>query len=287
MVQNRKLRRVTDLFVKGTTVDLSGDGTELVFVRKPNAFERGEAEMDGRAARQLRMATLEREGNDRASTIEMAAARLSDEDLLEGSLTQERNRAYLLAIDDVKTDEVWFERMEMLERTDQRIRDGAVLTEEEQVEFNTVNGEYMDAVNGFHEQRMADLRAERAGESHEDLVKAYVTVWIELEGVATFEEERWTTLMYFAVRDCVGKVPKGGSVADVDHTKCTHPRLLDTKKDVRELPDELRDMIEPVLREQMMTQAEAGNSAAPTSSSGSSGQHDAEEESQASTPKAG
>jgi hypothetical protein len=287
MVQSRKLRRVTDLFVRGTTVDLTGDGTELVFVKKPNAFERGEADMDGRAARQLRMATLERDGNDRSSAIELAASRLSDGELLEGAITQEKNRAYLLAIDDVKADQKWFDRLEMLERTDQRIKDGVELSEEERAEFNQANADYIAAINASHEQRVADLKAEHAGQSHEDLVKEYVQVWVEMEGMAAFEEERWTTLLYYAVRDCVAKVAKGGRVEDVDHSKCTHPRLLDTKRDVRELPDEFRELVEPVLRESLMNQVEAGNSAAPTSSSGSSEQHDAEAESEPSTQKVG
>src|SRR6185295_19101865 len=119
------------------------------------------------------------------------------------------------------------------------------------------------------------------------LVAAYVKVWVEMEGISAFEEERWATLLYYAVRDCAGRVPKDGTVADVDHSKCTHPRLLEAKREVRELPDGFREMVEPVLRESLMNQAEAGNSAAPTSSSGSSEQHDAEAKSEASTPKAG
>lgn len=287
MVQNRKLRRVTDLFVRGTAVDLTGDGTELVFVKKPNAFERGEADLDGRAARQLRMAALERADNGRSSTISLAAERLDDDELLEGALTQDKNRAYLLAVDDVKAEEGWFDRLEMLERTDERLADGAELSEEEQAEFGEVNGQYIAAVTKAHEQRIADLRAEHAEDTREQLVKAYVKVWVDLEGVAAFEEERWTTLLYYALRDCVARVPKDGALSEVDHSKCTHPRLVETKREVRELPDEFRELVEPALRELLMNQAEAGNSAAPTSSSGSSEQHDAEAESQASTQKAG
>ena len=287
MVQSRKLRRVTDLFVRGTTVALTETGDELVFIRKPNAFERGEADLDARAARQLRMAALERDGNERSSTIELAAERLSDAELLDGALTQEKNRAYLGALDDVKADETWFERMEMLERTDERLREGAQLSEEEQAEFAQANGEYMAAVQARHEQRIADLKAEHEGDTREELVKAYVKVWVDLEGVSAFEEERWVTLLYYAVRDCIAKVPAGGRVEDADHTKCTHPRLVDSKKEIRELPDEFRELVEPALREMLMNQAEAGNSAAPTSSSESSEQHDAEAESEASTQQAG
>lgn len=287
MVQSRKLRRVTDLFVRGTTVALTEDGSELVFIRKPNGFERGEADLDGRAARQLRMASLERDGNERSSTISLAAERLSEQELLEGALTQDKNRAYLSAIDDVKAQQDWFDKLEMLERTDERLREGVELSEDEQAEFAQVNEDYVAAVTKAHEQRMADLRAEHAEDTHEELVAAYVKVWVDLEGVAAYEEERWVTLLYYAVRDCTAKVVDGGRVEDVDHSKCTHPRLLEAKREVRELPDEFRELVEPALRDSLMNQAEAGNSAAPTSSSASSEQPGVEAESEASTQKAG
>jgi hypothetical protein len=287
MAENRKLRRVTDLFVTGTTVDLTGDGTELVFVRKPNAFERGEADSDGRAARQLRMATLQREDNNRASVIQQAAERLEDAELLNGAITQDKNRAYLLALDDVKSDEEWADKLEMLERTDQRIADGAELSEEEREEFGKVNLAYMTAVQAAHEKRIEQLKAEHEGDTREELVRAYVNVWVDMEGLAAFEEERWATTLYYAIRDCSAKTPKDGSVKDVNHARCTHPRLLESKREVRELPDGFRELVEPALRDLLMDQASAGNLAAPTSSSESSGPQDVEEESPASTPRAG
>ena len=91
-------------------------------------------------------------------------------------------------------------------------------------------------------------------------------------------EERRVTELYYAIRVC--EASRDGMA--YDHTRCDHrQRALDSRDQVRSLPEQVLVKVIEALDQLNVPQREAGNSDAPVSSSASSEQPNVPE---ASTP---
>lgn len=285
MAENSRLRRVTDLFVRGTEVLTPDGGAVLVWVNKPNAFERDEADKDGRTGRQRRLLPLRetKDPKDRSEELQLAYAAtesLTDDELVTGATSQERSQQYLLTLDDIRADEGWAEDMLLLERADALSADGSQMSEEESEAMIALNARYLAEIDKRFMERMTALEDEIRGLPRDQLVTKYVETWRQTVGLDAFEIERWKTQLFYALREC--DAAKAGD--GWDHGKCRHPRLLDSRAEVNNLPDGLIELVDPVLRGLLVPPRDAGNSDAPTSSSASLEQPSAEAESTPSTP---
>ena len=279
-----RLRRVTDLFVRGKEIYLGDDETGtpiLVWVSKPNQFERSEARKDGLFGKQKRLMMLALDSEE-CLAVRDEGEQLSDEELVEALLSPKQSELILLARDDVEADENWHDRLELLERWNSLTQEqGSEVSPEENERFIEISTQYIDAINEAMKVRARDFRQELASEPRDDLIDKYVETYRQNQALAAFQTEAQLTELYFALRDCEATERLGDGW---DHSKCKHPRLAPSRADVRNLGDVLLDRARSVLIEISVSEREAGNSDAPASSSASSERPKQQEESTPSTP---
>jgi hypothetical protein len=277
-----RLRRVTDLFVTGQALVLQDDPDTdpvLVWVNKPNAFQRAECQKDGAAAQARRVAALHEDSDE----VQAALSRLETLDrdqIIEYVVSQQANALFLAAVDDVRADEKWADRLPLIDRSASLAEEGSPATPDEQAAIDQANVDYYAAVQEAQTIRLDDAKAEWADTPEEDLRKEWLETFRRRLGMGAFMEEYDKTELYYAARDCVGV--RAGS--DYTHTACTHQRLLPGRAAVNDLPEDLANRIRQVLTDLSMTPQDAGNSAAPVTSSAPSEQPSSAADSEASTP---
>lgn len=281
-----RLRRVTDLFTRGGELELGTDEDGkpvLVWVSKPNQFERSEARKDGLFGKQRALMALQ-PTDERALAVRHEASQLDDEKLVTALLVPRRMELYVLARDDVRADPEWNERMDLLERWDALVADDPEheIGEEEAKRFEEVSTQFLDAVQAALEIRVREIRAEFETMGREELLDAYVEAWRQAEALDAFQRESQITELYYALRDCGATQKKPDDTWD--HAKCTHPRLCPRRVDVRGLGDAFLDRARKKMQEISLTEREAGNSDAPASSSASSERPSKQAESTPSIP---
>ncbi len=280
-----RLHRVTDLFVNGRELVLADDGTSdpvLLWIKKPNAFELADVQRDAAAARSRRRITL---GDDHEE-IQSLRLRLESmkRDEVEAEIAEpERTTAWLQAVDDVQADPDWTERLELLRREPGLEANGSEATAEEREALDELNQQYLKAVEDATEARLADYFKELEDLDDDELHDKYVEVWRDQQSRAAWQAEYARGEIYVAARDCEATRDGNGGYS---HAKCLHTRFCPSRAHVYDLPDELIERIQQVINDLRMTPAEAGNSAAPQSSSGSAEQPSPAEASSPSTPAA-
>ena len=280
MADLHKFYRVTDLFTRGKELVIgTGDDAMVLWIARLNSFERSEAQKDGSAARAKRL-TLLREGDEEAQIIENHLAEHTQEDLVEALIGIKSNENYVRALDDIRTDKEWREKIEVLERGNDLIRDEIEPDGKEIARISELNVEYMEEIDRRQNQYEDQQRAEYENMDRDELAEEYRVGVKGVLGSNAFLEEMRISEMYYAVRDCNSPVGP-----PFNHDRCDHSvRLIPSRADVRRMPDMVITAIRDMLMELNMPLREAGNSAAPRSSSASSERQDVAEESTVSTP---
>lgn len=282
-----RLKRITDLFTEGREAELGMDEhgePVLIWVNKLNSFEEEESRRDGHAARTDRL--LELKEGDNADTLnarsELQAWTL--EELKKARVNQKHDEDFISALNDIEADKDWSEKVDYLRRNLTLLNDADVPADDpRRARYTEVNDEYMRDIAA----RITKLQAERlqdlANVDRQELEDAYMAEFREREAFNAFIAEKRVTELFFAIRDC--QAFRRGEVWD--HSKCDHRRrLLNTRSDVRSLPQGVIDTVINMLDNMLATPRESGNSAAPESSSASSEQPNAEADSTPSTPAA-
>ncbi len=276
-----RLHRVTDLFVTGRELVLqAGPDPVLLWINKLNSFQRGDAQRDGAAAQARRMAALTEDSDE----IQAALVRLDDldrDEVIGFLVRQYDDEDFLAAVDDVRADESWTEKLEIVDRAQALEDEGSPPTDEERQAVLTINQDYLTAVQEARERRVEERRTDYAEVPIEELRKEYVEAYKKRISMATFMVEYEKTQVYYATRDCEAKAREDGTW---DHAGCTHKPLLPGRAAVAEMPEELFQQIRQVLADMTMPPATAGNSDAPVSSSAPSEQPSSAEDSPPSTP---
>lgn len=279
-----RIKRVTDLFEEGREVVLSDDLDDpvLVWVNKINPFEMEEARKDGSVGRARALMRLTDPDSPESLMFEQASQSRSDENLVEALVYSHQNEDYVRALDDIKADEDWKERLEILERADQQMLDaGTAPDDDEQARLSELNQAYMVRIRELTDEYQQERKSDFSGMSTEELQEAYRKAYQDQAGSAGFLNEYRTTELYYALRDCQAKPGDSGW----DHSTCSHrTRLCDSRAEVRELPEGLIVKVREAITLLNMTPRDAGNSDAPASSSASSEQPSAPEASTPSTP---
>jgi hypothetical protein len=272
-----KLRRVQDLFTEGQIVVLEKNGvSEPFWVAKPSSFERDEAVKDARAARSRRGLRFDNDPDEQA-VVEAQLAQVSRADILDSLIGAKGNEHYVRALDEIRTNKDWAERIDVIDRAGlEHDRDA---TDEDRETVRQVTTDYMVEVQRLQETYVGELRAELEQLPEEELQKKYRDTWRDMASFEAFLESRRVTEMYFALRLC-----EATRVDDTwVHDGCDHRvRLLDERNEVYDLPDALIDAVRQALEQLQMTPRDAGNSAAPATSSASSEQPAEEADSQVS-----
>lgn len=268
-----KLRRVQDLFTEGKVVFLERQDpnyqepvAEPFWVSKPTAFERDEALKDARAARARRAIRFDTDPDEQEIVQGQLHAMTSD-DVIDTLIGAKGNEHYIKALDELKADEDWAERIDVLDRAG--LEDDRDSTVEDRAVMRTITTEYLAAIDELTKKYNAELREELAQLDGAELRKRYRETWRDMTAFEAFMETRRVTEIYFALRVCEGTRVDG----EWSHVDCDHrERLLDKRDQVFDLPDALLQAVRATLEGLQMTPREAGNSDAPLTSSGSSEQ---------------
>lgn len=281
-----RIKRVTDLFEEGREVvldDSDMDDPVLVWVNKINPFEQEECRKDGSVGRARAMLRLQDPESAEAILFNDALQGRNKENLAQALAYTHQNEDYVGALDDIKADEAWKDKLELLERGDEQLRDaGAALDDEEQSRLAALNQEYMAAINDLVEKRQEDRKAEYLAMTEDEVREAYMESYQAQAGSNGFLNEYRTTEMYYALRDCSATPDEK---LGWDHSKCSHRvRLCDSRAEIRELPEGLITKVREAITLLNMNPRDAGNSDAPASSSASSERASVQEESTPSTP---
>lgn len=284
-----RLARITDLFVEGTELVLAdADDTGkpvVIWIKKLNPFEAQEAQLDGQAARSEKLLAL-RDPEAR----EMKIARItvekdwSDEDLVNALVNAKLAEMYQLARDDVESDEEWSKHLVYLRRMAALQLDDPSVSDDERQLYQKTQADYLAAIQAKLRERQDEYRDELVTQhSQEEREELYYDMVRERQGFEAYGRQRRISEIWYAARDCQATTKKADGTWD--HDSCTHEQLFD-RSEIPRLGAELLTVLTKVIDELTMPVQEAGNSAAPTSSSGSLEQSSAPEEtSPASSPE--
>jgi len=279
-----RLKRITDLFVEGTELNLGDDETGtpvLVWVNKLNSFEDEEARNDGLAARTEKVLSLGDE-HPEIKMVRMHMTTWSKDKLVDFSVQQKFDEDYLAAMDDVDGMEEWRDKLLYLRRGGTLHNDASLPEDDPRREsYEKTQAEYFTTMKEMADKRQEDRRKEYAELSQGELEEQYMDLVKNRLAMEVFLEERRITEIYFAARDCQG-TRIGPN--EFEHSKCDHrKRLMSDRKEVRSLPSNVITRIVETIAEVTVDRRTAGNSDAPVTSSESSEQPKQAEEQPLST----
>lgn len=269
----KTLQRVQELFRRGQVVPLGPDLS--VWVQKLNALERDEAIKDARQARALRMIAFDRSEDEQAQ-ITLAVNEMTNDDLQRMLLDRRAGDLLLKADDDVRADEKWRERLEAIERSD---AGGRTSTKEDDTLSELVM-EFQTEIAKRHKRLMREELTSLKAKTRKELQDDFRTAWRERIGLDAFHSSKEQTEIWLALRECTVTITD--DEPDLSTLK-VGGLLCEDRADVLTLPDEVVDRVRAALAEEMSPR-EAGNSDAPSASSGSSEPRSEEADSKPSTP---
>lgn len=287
-----RLRRVTDLFVEGTELYLGQDDRNepvVIWVNKLNSFEVEESRRDGVSARGLRLLELEKEDSPERQALVNQLTRWDDEALARARVDQMSDELYLGVVNDLEADEDWAEKIGILRRMPELLKDEAAPDDDpRRQQVDGLNGEYLETLRDRLGKAQDQKLREFGKQDREQLVEDFMEAWRNRLSLDEFMQEKRRTELYAAMRDCKGvELPaqtEGGNVR-WDHSGCDHTqRLLGSRAEVANLPEGVIQKVMDVMDGVTVPQRESGNSAAPASSSAPSEQSNVAEDSTVSIP---
>ena len=282
-----RFKRVTDLFEEGREVvlDDNPDDPVLVWVNKINPFEMDEARKDGSVGKARAALRLDDPESAESVLFDQAIEGRDQENLAQALAYVKQNEDYVAALDDIRADEEWKPKVELLERGDAQMADAGIpMDDDEQKRLADLNQAYMKHLAELVDKRQAKRVAELQTLSVDDLQEDYRKSYRDQAGSNGFLSEYRTTELYYALRDCVATPNEN---LGWDHAKCSHrERLCGSRAEVRELPGGLIEKVREAITLLNMSPRDAGNSDAPASSSASSERASAVVASTPSTPDA-
>lgn len=281
-------RRITDLYTVGEVLQVAPG--QMVFVKKLNQFEEGEARADAMAARSRMVLAQRDDTNPEAKALRAAIGRMDTDNLIEGIVNSRFTRYMADANMSIHGDPEWSERMSIIDRTDRE-----TATEQEIKVMDDINSSYLAELNERAKKAEADDRHELFGLDIEEVRHAYEEAIIETRATAVYIGEYKFGQLAWAIRMCDAEQPSEGQ--EWDHTACTHERLyVDEEIEegsgkrvkravefVREEPDALLDEYVSALDRVHVPVGQAKGSGSRQSSSAPSQPQNEEEELPAST----
>lgn len=259
-----KLLRTQQLFMPGEILvvrDGDGEVAELFWVAKLNTFEKQEVDKDAQTGRVRAMIALDANADEQLKIDELVASK-TDEELV-GHLAYDKQFDHLMkARHEVTADPDWKERLDVLEREG---LEGA--TDEEIEAINQVSLDWHAEVAKRKAAIDVHFQDEMQGLPRAELEKEFRASYRRQIGANGWHEYRRRSEVLFALRDCEAVVVDG----DWDHAACGYHRtpVLDSKDDLNLVADQVMVAFNEIWERLNMTEDQAGNSAAPSASSGS------------------
>lgn len=279
------LNRIQHLFRRGDVVVLEAENPETgevekipVYVAKLNAFEKDEAIKDGRSARARRIISFDRDEDEQLQITALLSS-MTDADITEDLMRRKAGELLSKAEEQVRADPSWRERLEAIDRA--AIAEDGATAEPERNLLATLIDEYQQAIEKGHQVLLRQLKRDLDGTPREEREQDYRRLWRDMLGATAFYENRRQTEVWYALRECEVALDPDGE-PDLKTLK-VGDRICPTRANVNDLPDEI---VTKVLRalDGEMTPKDAGNSDAPSASSGSSERQSVEADSVPSTP---
>lgn len=231
-------RRLPDLYVVGKEIELL-DGT-VMWLQVLNPFERDEATHDAAVARSRVMLAL-KESPDSPEIIQFRSMYLEGgREAAEAALMETRKvELFLEVIDEMKADEKWGEKQQLLERHPDL---STVASETEREFLLQLQEDYALELAKRLESAIHVDKEEIESLSDDDLYEKYRDWWIEQRGGVLGMSEYRLTEMWYSCRVCVGTKNEEGVW---DHSDCeSHKmRVFETKDEVKHLPEGLQQLI--------------------------------------------
>jgi hypothetical protein len=270
-----RLRRVTDLFVEGTEVVVRGlpqrtsdPEPVLVWVNKLNSFEMEEARKDAQVARSRLVMALRDVGSDEMALFQSNADTENQASIIAAMIAAKASTFFVSAMDSIKSDPDWSERMEILLRPTPA---GEELSQEELDLLAKLNTDYTTELT-------ERIRLERESTERELLVlpmellrEQYAQQYRDSRGAAAWNIAFTKSQTFFALRQC--EAVTQGQDGRWDHSPCDHNlRMLATRDQVSTLPNGLLASIQDAITQLNMERDQARFSAGQRSSSESSPQ---------------
>lgn len=291
MAELSRIARIVDLFSEGETIFLGLDPETrepiTVWVNKLNAFETQEAREDGNTRRSERMHWLGQEDAPERQGFMAEIGPLPMEQLADRYAEAYADETYLDVMNDLEVDPEWRERRERIERLPHLLADaGAAEDDPRREELAKEQAAWLEAL---HEGTLKKAEAKKQEALEMDRDALLAALWERYRQRTTldvFMQERRTTQLYFALRECDAKdLGTAPGEHRWDHADCDHSqRLCQERAAVRRLPDVLIERAIDVIDGITINPRAAGNLDAPGSSSASSEQPSVAEGSTASTP---
>lgn len=271
-----RIGKMIDLFTEGIEVYL-GDDPEtqkpiVVWVNKLNSFEVEEARMDGQVRRSERMAALGRENSPERAGVLAEISVWSHDQLATKLVDLRKEELYLDALNDLQEDSEQRERLDRIQRLPQLLADSNASADDPRRETLAEDQRtWMAALSKAQEKRQRDAHADAVELTREDLETAYFEQWRSGQTIDVFMQERRTTQMFLALRECDAvDVSTDVKARKWDHSKCDHSkRLMSERSQVNNLPDVLVEKFIDAIDSVSVSPRQAGNSDAPASSSAS------------------
>ena len=244
------LRRVTDLFLTGRSVKVgeSDEGPIYVWVAKPNTFEQGEARGDASTAATMKRYLLQAD-SALMSALDIEFDEADVEDIAEAIAAAKESLFFNQADQDIRADEAWNDRVQILDRYS-LISENA--PEEEREAFEKIQQEYLGEIGELVSKRQRETVADLLGLNRDALREKYRDIYLERHTIKAYLDAKTHTELYFALRECLSR-------DGVDHERCTHPRLLDSRDQASDLPDELVDILVNEIASMEIRADKAGN----------------------------
>ena len=264
MGKTSKLLRVQQLFMPGEILvvrDGADEVVELFWVAKLNTFEKQEVDKDAQTGRVRAMIALDANADEQMKIDEMVAGKTDDE--IVGNLAYDRQLDHLVkARHEVYADLEWKERLELLDR---KGLEGA--TEEEVDAMNQVALDFQAEVTKRKARIDVDFHEEMLSVGRPALEKAFRKSFREVVGGNGYWEYKRRSEVLFALRDCQAVIVDD----DWDHGACGYHRdqVLGEMADLNLVADQVMEQFNEVWDRLNITEEQAGNSGAPSASSGS------------------
>jgi hypothetical protein len=286
---HERYARVTDLFVTGTELVLDDGGGEpvLMWIQKPNPFEREEARKHGRVASARMTLALEDPDSDEMAVFRARSARATDQQLRDAIVEMKFSAQFVAAQNELRDDKDWAEKVEIIERSPEQLA-GRDDDDPEVKQLATLNQAYLGEFN----KRLSALRAkdyaELDGVASDELRSLYERAYIEAAASAVSLAEFRLTELFYAVRACAATRDGDGPDARWRHDHCGghRERIFADRAELQQLPEQLTEQLEAAIQKVTMTPRDAKNSGRGRSSSASSPAPNEPEESKPSTRKA-
>lgn len=286
MSSRSKYRKLTDLYADGVEVLLdSDDGLVVMWVQALNKFEVEEARQVASTTRSRYTLAVKSVGSPEYDQVKAAFNSRTPEAVINELVANKATEHFLAAHQELEVDPEWKERHEIIRRTE----DIEHLDPDhpERIALTEINAQWISEVQRLTTDNSDFYRRDLERLGPDELLETYLDEWLVRRAQSLALSEYNVCEIYYGARVCDAVPGEDGKFTKASHSACNHKeRVYGSRDEVRELPDELWDMLYAAVQEVGMTVREAKNSPRPLSSSEPSQQPSSAEGSESSTADA-